>query len=117
MKAIQLQSPASLDNLKLVDLPDPTAPAADEITVRLRASSLNYHDYVVVKGVLPTAENRIPMSDGAGEVTAVGEGVTEFKVGDAVVSTFFPIGSTAHRQLAVLPECRAMALTVMLAKR
>ncbi|QJB69343.1 zinc-dependent alcohol dehydrogenase family protein [Parasphingorhabdus halotolerans] len=90
MKAIQLQSPASLDNLKLVDLPDPAAPGAGEITVRLRASSLNYHDYAVVKGMLPTAENRIPMSDGAGEVTAVGEGVTEFKVGDAVVSTFFP---------------------------
>jgi NADPH:quinone reductase-like Zn-dependent oxidoreductase len=90
MKAIQLQSPASLDNLKLVDLPDPAAPAAGEITVRLRASSLNYHDYAVVKGMLPTAENRIPMSDGAGEVIAVGAGVTEFKVGDAVVSTFFP---------------------------
>ena len=90
MKAIQLQSPASLDNLKLVDLPDPAAPGPGEISVRLRASSLNYHDYAVVKGMLPTAENRIPMSDGAGEVTAVGEGVTEFKVGDAVVSTFFP---------------------------
>ncbi|WP_108810480.1 zinc-binding dehydrogenase [Sphingorhabdus sp. Alg231-15] len=90
MKAIQLQAPASLDNLKLVDLPEPAAPDAGEIAVRLRASSLNYHDYAVVKGMLPTAENRIPMSDGAGEVTAVGEGVTEFKVGDAVVSTFFP---------------------------
>tara|TARA_R110000772_G_scaffold43540_3_gene100330 strand:- start:2704 stop:3711 length:1008 start_codon:yes stop_codon:yes gene_type:complete len=90
MKAIQLQAPASLDNLKLVDLPDPAAPGPGEIAVRLRASSLNYHDYAVVKGMLPTAENRIPMSDGAGQVTAVGEGVTEFKVGDAVVSMFFP---------------------------
>lgn len=90
MKAIQLHAPASLDNLKLVDLPDPVAPGAGEIVVRLQASSLNYHDYAVVKGMLPTAENRIPMSDGAGEVTAVGDGVTEFKAGDAVVSTFFP---------------------------
>ncbi|MEO9470400.1 NAD(P)-dependent alcohol dehydrogenase [Parasphingorhabdus sp.] len=90
MKAIQLDTPASLDNLKLVDLPDPAAPGPGEIAVRLQASSLNYHDYAVVKGMLPTAENRIPMSDGAGEVTAVGEGVTEFKAGDAVVSTFFP---------------------------
>lgn len=90
MKAIQLKTPASLDNLTLVDLPDPAAPGAGEIAVRLRASSLNYHDYAVVKGMIPTAENRIPMSDGAGEVTAVGEGVTGFAVGDLVVSTFFP---------------------------
>jgi len=90
MKAIQLHVPASLDNLKLVDLPEPAAPGPGEIAVRLRASSLNYHDYAVVKGMIPTAENRIPMSDGAGEVTAVGEGVSEFAVGDMVVSTFFP---------------------------
>jgi len=90
MKAIQLHAPASLDNLKLVDLPDPAAPGPGEIAVRLRASSLNFHDYAVVKGMIPTAENRIPMSDGAGEVTAVGEGVSDFAVGDLVVSTFFP---------------------------
>jgi NADPH:quinone reductase-like Zn-dependent oxidoreductase len=45
---------------------------------------------VVVIGGIPTPEGRIPMSDGAGIVEAVGEGVTEFKAGDAVVSTFFP---------------------------
>jgi|TARA_R100001244_G_scaffold86820_3_gene66326 NADPH:quinone reductase-like Zn-dependent oxidoreductase len=90
MKAIQLHAPASLDNLALVDLPDLAAPGPGEIAVRLRASSLNYHDYAVVKGMIPTAENRIPMSDGAGEVTAVGEGVSDFAVGDTVVSTFFP---------------------------
>ena len=64
MKAIQLKAPASLDNLTLVDLPDPAAPGPGEIAVRLRASSLNYHDYAVVKGMIPTAEDRIPMSDG-----------------------------------------------------
>ncbi|PHR12449.1 MAG: NAD(P)-dependent alcohol dehydrogenase [Sphingopyxis sp.] len=90
MKAIHLHAPASLDNLKLVDLPEPAAPGPGEIAVRVRASSLNYHDYAVVKGMIPTEENRIPMSDGAGEVTAVGEGVSDFAVGDLVVSTFFP---------------------------
>ncbi len=65
-------------------------PQAGEITVRLRASSLNYHDLGVVSGAMPPREQRIPMSDGAGEVIAVGEGVEEFAVGDAVVSTFFP---------------------------
>ena len=90
MKAIRLRHPAGIDNLKLEDMPEPGAPGAGEIRVRIRASSLNYHDYIVVMGGIPTPDGRIPMSDGAGEVLAVGAGVTEFKVGDAVVSTFFP---------------------------
>lgn len=90
MKAIQLRAPASLDNLTLVDLADPGDPGPGEIRVRLSASSLNFHDYAVVMGMLPAADGRIPMSDGAGTVEAVGEGVTQFKPGDTVVSIFFP---------------------------
>lgn len=90
MKAIQLQQPGGLDHLHLVDLPAPGAPRAGEIQVRIRASSLNYHDLAVVLGRAGTADGRIPMADGAGVVTAVGEGVAEFAVGDAVVSCFFP---------------------------
>lgn len=66
------------------------APYANEITVRLHANSLNYHDFAVVSGMWGPTEPRIPMADGAGVVTAIGEGVTEFSVGDHVVSTFFP---------------------------
>lgn len=65
-------------------------PDLNEITVRLHANSLNYHDYAVVKGLWAPSEQRIPMADGAGEVIDIGENVTEFKVGDHVVSTFFP---------------------------
>jgi NADPH:quinone reductase-like Zn-dependent oxidoreductase len=65
-------------------------PGSNEITVRLHANSLNYHDYAVVKGLWAPSEKRIPMADGAGEVIEVGENVTEFEVGDNVVSTFFP---------------------------
>ena len=90
MKGIVLRSPGGLDRLELVDLPDPGAPGPGEIRVRLHASSLNYHDYAVVTGRIPTADGRVPMSDGAGVVEAVGEGVTELKVGDHVVSCFFP---------------------------
>ena len=91
MKAIRTgASPSTLDALRLVDLDDPPSPGPGQITVAVRASSLNYHDYAVVRGMLPTPEGRIPLSDGAGDVTAVGEGVTEFAVGDRVVSTFFP---------------------------
>lgn len=65
-------------------------PGENEITVRLHANSLNYHDFAVVSGMWGPVEPRIPMADGAGEVIAVGSGVTEFSVGDRVVSTFFP---------------------------
>lgn len=90
MKAVQNAKPASLDTMRFVDLAEPAAPGPGEILVRLRASSLNYHDYLVVTGAIPTPEHRIPMSDGAGDVLAIGEGVKEFAVGDLVVSTFFP---------------------------
>lgn len=91
MKAVRIGAPPStLDNLAWADIDDASAPGPGEITVDLKASSLNYHDYAVVKGMIPSAEGRIPMSDGAGVVTAAGEGVRDFAVGDNVVSTFFP---------------------------
>ena len=90
MRVITLKTPVSLDTLSLEERPDPT-PGPGEILVRVMASSLNYHDYLVAKGFAPyVGDGLIPMSDGAGEVEAVGAGVTEFKVGDHVVSTFFP---------------------------
>ncbi|WP_104657960.1 zinc-dependent alcohol dehydrogenase family protein [Ralstonia insidiosa] len=90
MKAITLRQPGGLDQLQRVELADPGAPGPGEIRVRIHASSLNFHDLGVVTGRLPSADGRIPMSDGAGVVEAIGEGVSEFAVGDAVVSTFFP---------------------------
>ncbi|RKP48354.1 zinc-dependent alcohol dehydrogenase family protein [Trinickia fusca] len=90
MKAITLRQPAGLEQLKRVDTADPGAPAPGEIRVRIHANSLNFHDLSVVTGRLLTADGRIPMSDGAGVVEAIGDNVTEFSVGDTVVSTFFP---------------------------
>ncbi|MFN7175558.1 MAG: zinc-dependent alcohol dehydrogenase family protein [Thermaurantiacus sp.] len=90
MRAMRLRHPAGIDNLKLEELGPPAAPGPGEVRVRIRASSLNYHDYIVVVGGIPTPDGRIPMSDGAGEVIAVGPGVDTFAVGDSVVSTFFP---------------------------
>ncbi|EHA15479.1 NAD(P)-dependent alcohol dehydrogenase [Halomonas sp. HAL1] len=90
MKAIKLNQPGGLDKLDVVDMDAPGEPGPGEIRVRLHASSLNFHDYAVVAGMIPTEDQRIPMSDGAGVVEAVGEDVSEFAVGDHVVSTFFP---------------------------
>ncbi|HKX52733.1 MAG TPA: NAD(P)-dependent alcohol dehydrogenase [Nitrosospira sp.] len=88
-KAIYVQPGGGFDRVTLGTC-ESMAPKAGEITVRIRASSLNYHDYAVVSGMWPPTVPRIPMSDGAGEVVAVGEGVNEFAIGDHVVSTFFP---------------------------
>ena len=90
MKGIRLKAPGGLDQLTGVELPDPGQPGAGEIRVRLHASSLNYHDYRVLSVPGSVADGRIPMSDGAGVVEAVGAGVTGFKAGDHVVSCFFP---------------------------
>lgn len=90
MKALRLRKPGGLDALDHVEMEDPGVPGPGAMRVRIHASSLNYHDLGVVSGRMPAADGRIPMSDGAGVVEAVGEGVTEFAPGDAVVSCFFP---------------------------
>jgi NADPH:quinone reductase-like Zn-dependent oxidoreductase len=89
MQAMHLENPAGLDKLTLSPL-DPRPPGPGEIQVAVKASSLNFHDYSVIAGLIPTANGRIPLSDGAGLVSAVGDGVSEFAVGDRVLSCFFP---------------------------
>ena len=88
--AIRVGSPASLDTLSAATLDDPGQPGPGEVRVRLQASSLNYHDFAVVCGMIAIAPGRIPMSDGAGVVEAAGAGVTAFKPGDLALSLFFP---------------------------
>ena len=89
MKVAAVKSPGGLDKLVIETRPDPVA-GPGQILVRVRASSLNFHDFAVVAGMIRTPDGRIPMSDGAGEVVAVGEGVSRFAVGDHVLSAFFP---------------------------
>ncbi|MCI4643153.1 MAG: NAD(P)-dependent alcohol dehydrogenase [Hyphomonadaceae bacterium] len=89
MRIARLNQPAGLDNLVIGEKPTPQ-PGPGEILVRVHASSLNFHDFAVIAGFLPTPDGRIPMADGAGEVVAVGDGVTRFQPGDKVMSTFYP---------------------------
>ncbi len=89
MKKIIVEQPGGLEHLKLVDA-KASEPMPGEVRVRWRATSLNYHDLLVANGAIPVADGRVPMSDGAGEIDAVGEGVDHFKVGDKVMSLFFP---------------------------
>lgn len=86
MRAYQIQDDWSLGNIRLTELPEPT-PGSSEVLVRMKAASLNYRDLVVPQrgyghktGTLPL----IPISDGTGEVVAVGDRVTRVQLGDRV---------------------------------
>lgn len=65
-------------------------PGAGEVLVKVNASSVNYHDMVNLAGLIWGEWPRVPMSDGAGEVVAIGPDVTDFSVGDRVISAFHP---------------------------
>ncbi|MBW4513357.1 MAG: NAD(P)-dependent alcohol dehydrogenase [Scytonematopsis contorta HA4267-MV1] len=90
MKAYELQNGTGIEALTIVQRPDPQ-PDYGQISIRVRATSLNYRDLVVAKGQYGSGVQYplIPMSDGAGDVVAVGEGVTRIKVGDRVCGIFF----------------------------
>lgn len=89
MKAWVINNGFGLENLKILDRAEPK-PASGQIVVRVRAVSLNFRDLLVTKGLynpkMPLP--RIPCSDGAGEVVAIGEGVSRVKVGDRVAAIF-----------------------------
>jgi len=94
MKVYEVQKGStSLEGLRRAERPDPQ-PGWHEVLIRVRAVSLNYRDHMVVIGrYMGGAVDRdtIPLSDGAGEVVAVGQGVTRFKTGDRVAGTFFQV--------------------------
>src|SRR3977135_2868249 len=80
----------SLDALKLVEAPDPR-PGTGQVVVRIRACSLNHRDLNIVSGNYTSVALKpgaIPLSDGAGEIAAVGPDVTRWKVGDRVAPIF-----------------------------
>ena len=89
MKQIQLSKPGGLENLKLTDTENPS-PKDNEVLLKVRASSLNYHDLMVALGLIPTEDKRVPLSDAAGEILEVGKDVSKWTVGDKVMSMCFP---------------------------
>ncbi len=91
MKAIELRSGFGIENLQLTEK-QKTQPAKGEVLVKIEAVALNYVDLLVVKGLLNPNLSLpyIPVSDGAGVIEEIGEGVTTFKPGDKVATTFIP---------------------------
>jgi NADPH:quinone reductase-like Zn-dependent oxidoreductase len=92
MRAWQLAAGAtSMDDLTLVEMAE-GQPGPGEVAIRVHACSLNYRDQAIVVGRYlggPVPAPIVPLSDGAGEVMAVGAGVTRFQPGDRVAGTFF----------------------------
>ncbi len=90
MKAWQIVEHGSVEGLRPVELPEPPSPARGEVVVRVRAVSLNYRDLTALRIARPgNLSPLVPCSDGAGEIVAVGEGVSEWQPGDRVAGCFF----------------------------
>lgn len=91
MKSYHANSGAGLDGLILKEHEEPK-PGLREVLVRVRANSLNFREVSVLRGTypLPVKPDVVMGADGAGEVEALGEGVTRLKKGDRVAAAMFP---------------------------
>jgi NADPH:quinone reductase-like Zn-dependent oxidoreductase len=105
MRGVVLDGGFGLDRLVVTDdLPDPE-PGPGEVRVRVRATSLNYRDLLMVRGEYNPRQPLplVPLSDGAGEVDAVGPGVSDLAVGDRVAASFhqaWPAGEPRRARIA-----------------
>ncbi|MEQ8349064.1 MAG: NAD(P)-dependent alcohol dehydrogenase [Sneathiellaceae bacterium] len=91
MRVLQIDGGFGLDRLAFAERPDPQ-PGPGEVLVRIRAVSLNFRDLLMVQGLYNPKQPLpvIPAADAAGEVAAVGPGVTRVKPGDRVLNAFLP---------------------------
>ncbi len=91
MHVVELRNSFGLESLAVAERPEPK-PGYGQVLLRMKAFSLNYRDLMMVKGLynpklkLPF----VPLSDGVGEVVALGEGVTRVKIGTRVAGVFMP---------------------------
>ena len=94
IRQYQLERDGKAFRLMLKTVPRPTATAPGQVLVRVRATSLNQRDLLVMRGQYGAGgggdmNGHVPLSDGAGDVIAVANGTRRFKVGDRVAGTFF----------------------------
>lgn len=92
MRAYEIIPGTTIESIRLTERPAPVA-RAGQVVIDLRACSLNFRDLINIAGPQdgsPKTTGVVPLSDGAGVVSAVGEGVTQLKVGDRVAGAFMP---------------------------
>ncbi len=88
MRVYELRDKTRLDALTLAERKSPT-PGPEQVLIRMRAAALNYRDLLVLNGLYPYMSlPLVPLSDGVGNVIAVGENVTRVKLGDRVAGIF-----------------------------
>jgi NADPH:quinone reductase-like Zn-dependent oxidoreductase len=118
MRAYEIVSDGGVDALALNERPSPQ-PGQGEILVGIRASSVNYRDLSTVEDPVARAiaYPRIPNSDGAGEVLAVGGGVTRFKPGDRVAGCFFQNWSDGGISAAAMASAMGGPIDGVLAEK
>ena len=89
MRGYRVEGSSGLDALRSVELPDPIC-GPGEVVVEMRAASLNYRDLGILRGGYARNDTNpvVPLSDGAGVVVEVDEGVGEWAVGDRVHGLF-----------------------------
>lgn len=99
-----------IDSLKLQDR-DPGSPGRFDVRIALKAVSLNARDLMIADGLspMPALENLVPLSDGAGEVIEIGDGVSRVSVGDRVVIAFNPAHQTGDYQPWMEPSALGAA--------
>jgi NADPH:quinone reductase-like Zn-dependent oxidoreductase len=78
----------TLEDLYMTTVPVPQ-PGAGQVRVKMKAASINYRDHIVLTGAYgPVTSDIIPLSDGAGVIDALGEGVTQWTIGDKVTTVY-----------------------------
>jgi NADPH:quinone reductase-like Zn-dependent oxidoreductase len=91
MRCHEFSDAISLESLRVVERPDPM-PGPHDVIIRMRAAAFNFRDLAMVRGHyhIGVSPPLVPLSDGAGEVVAIGQAVTRFGVGDLVCPTYLP---------------------------
>ncbi len=117
MKVWQIVGDGGIDALEMTDRPS-REPGPGQVKVRVRANSINYRDLGTVRAPSQRglAFPRVPNSDGAGEVTAVGAGVPGIAAGDRVAGCFFQGWASGDVSAAAMASAQGGALDGMLAE-
>lgn len=117
MKAALLKSYGDVDQFEIGDIPTP-APGPGEVLIKIEASAVNPFDLILRQGYMaqfiPLPLPAVLGGDAAGTISALGEGVTGFAVGDRVIADFPANGKGAHAEYGVVPSTSVAKLPAAL---